>query len=56
MVSVCTWPQHHADIIVETAKHGVRGILCEKPLALTIEDMETMIAACRSVSTPIWMV
>jgi len=47
VVSVCTWPQHRAEIIVETARSGVRGILCEKPLALSLEDMETMIAACR---------
>jgi len=47
VVSVCTWPQHHADIVVEAAASGVRGILCEKPLALSLDDMQRMIDVCR---------
>src|SRR4051794_14969253 len=34
IVSICTWPQSHAEIVEAAVKAGVRGILCEKPLAL----------------------
>lgn len=40
-------PDHlHADIVVHAAESGVKGILCEKPIATTIADTERMIAAC----------
>lgn len=47
VVSVCTWPQHHAAIVIEAAQSGVKGILCEKPLALRKEELEAMQAVCR---------
>jgi len=34
VVSVCTWPKLHAEQVIEAAMNGVRGILCEKPMAL----------------------
>ena len=40
VVSVCTWPQFHAGMVAEVAQAGVKAILCEKPLALTLEDIE----------------
>jgi len=47
IVSVCTWPQSHADIVVAAAHAGVKAILCEKPLALTLDQLELMAAACQ---------
>ncbi|MGL5909176.1 MAG: Gfo/Idh/MocA family protein, partial [Phycicoccus sp.] len=46
-VSVCVWPGLHARLVVQAAEAGVRGVVCEKPLALNATDIETMEAACR---------
>jgi len=46
VVSVCTWPQIHAEIVRAAASAGVHGILCEKPLALQLSQVEEMIAVC----------
>jgi dTDP-4-amino-4,6-dideoxygalactose transaminase/predicted dehydrogenase len=50
VVSICTWPQTHAEVVEAAAAAGVRGILCEKPLALRLEDLERMRTACRKHS------
>lgn len=48
VVSVCVWPHLHPEMTIRAAgTHGVKGILCEKPLALTLPAMNEMIAACR---------
>jgi len=47
IVSICTWPHLHREAVLAAAETpGVRGILCEKPLALALADMQEMIAAC----------
>jgi predicted dehydrogenase len=45
-VSVCTWPRLHAPQTIDAAKRGVRGIICEKPLALNVGEIREMIAVC----------
>jgi dTDP-4-amino-4,6-dideoxygalactose transaminase/predicted dehydrogenase len=47
IVSVCTWPQSHTEIVCEAARAGVRGILCEKPIALNLAEIEEMLDVCR---------
>ncbi|MGO9115865.1 MAG: DegT/DnrJ/EryC1/StrS family aminotransferase [Thermoguttaceae bacterium] len=51
VVSVCTWPQLHAEIVCAAARAGVKGILCEKPLALSLAEIEQMADACRASGT-----
>ena len=46
LVSVCTRPKHHAPIVIETAKHGVKGILSEKPMAENLGQGRAMLEAC----------
>lgn len=45
-VSICTWPQLHAPQVIEAANSGVKGIYCEKPLALNPGEIREMRAAC----------
>lgn len=45
ILSVVTSDHRHADIVVEAAEAGVRGIFCEKPIATSLEDADRMIEA-----------
>lgn len=46
IVSVCTRPKQHAEITIECAKRGVKGILCEKPMAENLGQADEVLAAC----------
>ena len=46
LVSVCTRPKHHAPLVIETAKHGVKGILSEKPMAENLGQAKGMLESC----------
>ena len=46
LLSVVTSDHLHAQIVVDAAESGVRGILCEKPFATTLADADRMIEAC----------
>jgi len=51
VVAICSPPSEHAQQVLAAVAAGVRGVLCEKPLALTAEDAEEVIAACRAAGT-----
>ncbi len=51
IVSVATGDNAHAQLVVDAAEAGVKGIFCEKPLATTVEDAARMVAACESNGT-----
>jgi len=47
IVSVCTWVNSHCDIVTGVAALGVvKGILCEKPMALSMGEADQMVEAC----------
>ena len=50
IVAICSPPEHHAAQILAAVAAGARTILCEKPIALTPEDAEAVIDACRHSS------
>ena len=52
-VSICTWAQHHPKIVVAAAKAGVRGILCEKPMAYSIAEADAMLKAVEKAGTKV---
>ena len=45
IVSVCTWPALHADMVVAACEAGVKAIHCEKPMATTWGDAKRMKSA-----------
>ena len=50
---VATSDNRHTDIVVDGAESGVKGILCEKPLATTLEDADRMIRNCQEQGVPL---
>ena len=52
IVSVVTGDHAHAQIVVDAAEFGVRGILCEKPIATTLAEADRMIAATEQAGIP----
>jgi predicted dehydrogenase len=46
IVSICTWPGTHSEITIESAKRGVKGILCEKPMGENMAEADASIEAC----------
>lgn len=45
IVSICTWPGLHADMVVASAEAGARAIHCEKPMAPTWGEARRMAEA-----------
>jgi predicted dehydrogenase len=46
LVSVCTWPPLHEEMVVAAAEAGVKGIMCEKPMAVNLGQADHMLEAC----------
>ena len=46
LVSICTWPNLHAQLVIDCAVAGVRAIHCEKPMADTWGDARLMTQEC----------
>jgi len=42
VVSVCTWPRHHASMVLDASCADVRAIHCEKPMAPTWGESRAM--------------
>ena len=51
LVSVCTYPKLHAEQTIAAANAGARGVLCEKPMCLSLDEADAMIHACRQNNT-----
>ena len=46
LVSVCTWIPLHPVISIAAAKAGVKGIICEKPMATSMNVANEMVDVC----------
>ncbi|NKB69280.1 MAG: hypothetical protein GKR89_19595 [Candidatus Latescibacteria bacterium] len=51
VVSVATPDHLHTDVVCHASTAGIKGILCEKPLATTLADADRMIATLRANGT-----
>jgi predicted dehydrogenase len=51
LVSIVTWPPDHAAMTCDAAAAGVRGVLCEKPMATSLAEADRMLEACRRSGT-----
>lgn len=54
MVTVATWPQAHAAPVIAAAEAG-KHVLCEKPIALTLEEADAMVEACEKAGVKFTM-
>ena len=46
VVSIASPPTLHSRHVIDCAERGVKGIFCEKPLAPTLREADSMIRAC----------
>ena len=51
IVSVCTWPHLHEQMVIDCAQAGVGLIYCEKPMADTIGGARRMMEVCDEEGT-----
>ena len=47
LVSICTLNPTHAELTILAARKGVRGIVCEKPMAMNLREADAMLEACK---------
>ncbi len=46
IVSICTWPHLHAEMVIASAEAGAKAIHCEKPMAPTYGESVQMVRTC----------
>ncbi|MCZ6679859.1 MAG: Gfo/Idh/MocA family oxidoreductase [Candidatus Poribacteria bacterium] len=51
IVSVCAWHLLHAPLTIAAAQPGVKGIICEKPMTVSMGDANRMVEACDASGT-----
>jgi UDP-N-acetylglucosamine 3-dehydrogenase len=51
IVSICTWPHHHAPMVIAAAEAGVKAIHCEKPMAPSYAEALRMVDTCQAQGT-----
>ncbi len=51
IVSVCTWPPLHKEMVIAAAASGAKAIICEKPMAVNLGEADAMIDACARSGT-----
>ncbi len=48
LISVVTHDRLHCPMVVDAAHCGVKGIICEKPMAMNLEEADRMLDACHA--------
>lgn len=47
ILSICTPPETHFQILKEAVRYKIKAIFCEKPISLSLEEAERMIQLCK---------
>lgn len=47
ILSICTPPASHLQILKESVNHRLKAIFCEKPISTSIKDAKQMVALCK---------
>ncbi|SEE89283.1 Gfo/Idh/MocA family protein [Ruania alba] len=45
VLSICTWPTLHHQMVLQAIGSGVQTILCEKPMAVSLNEIDEMVRA-----------
>jgi predicted dehydrogenase len=45
-VDVCSWHQQHAEMVIAAAARRPKAILCQKPMAVDLNEADAMLTAC----------
>jgi len=53
ILSICTPNQTHAMLAEQAVQHGVKGIVCEKPIADSLHHADHLIETCRKQGVPL---
>jgi UDP-N-acetyl-2-amino-2-deoxyglucuronate dehydrogenase len=53
VVVIATPNDSHAALTIQSAELGVKGIYCEKPMAVHLEDARRMVEVCRRLEVPL---
>ena len=51
IVCIATHPELHEEEVIVAAQAGVKGIFCEKPIAMSLAETDAMIDACNQAGT-----
>jgi D-apiose dehydrogenase len=51
LVDVVTQPASHRSLVETVARHGI-PVICQKPLAPSLQDAEAMVRACEAAGVP----
>lgn len=53
IVSISAWTRTHSELALACARAGVKGVLCEKPIALTVKEGAKMVRAFKRHGIPL---
>ena len=53
VLCIATWTPLHASMAIQAAKSGVKGIFCEKPIAIDLRQAQKMVRICKSRNIPL---
>lgn len=51
IVSICTWPPLHLEMVEASANAKVKGIVCEKPMSVDLQEADRMLEAVQKANS-----